>query len=88
MSHDMIDREFWLKDHDIPLNTNNLTMMAVHGSLCLALRHPQFRGKSRSLVIAFVKSLGEWLVTEGIMTQERLAEAQEQEAEEGSSDLL
>lgn len=44
LAHDMKDRDFWLTEHDIPLNCNNITIMAVHGALCLALRHPQFRG--------------------------------------------
>lgn len=61
--------------------------MAVHGSLCLALRHPQNRGAARPLVVAFTKSLGEWLVHCGALTPEQLVEAQQLEAEEGSADL-
>lgn len=79
--------EFWTDERDIPLRSNYITMMAVHGSLCLALRHPQHRGRSRQFVVAFTKSLGEWLVHCGVLTPEQLVQALQLEAEEGSADL-
>jgi hypothetical protein len=82
-----MNREFWLSDRNIPLHANYLTLMAVHGSLCLALRHPNFRGKSRQIVVEFTKSLGEWLVHAGALTPEQLRSAQRLEAREGSPDL-
>lgn len=60
----------------------------MHGALCLALRHPQFRGPSRSLVVSIVKQLGKYLVDEELLTPQQLAEAQKLEAQEGSEDLL
>lgn len=52
---------------------------AVHGSLQLALRHPLFVGASRPMVEQFVKQLGEWLVQEGMLTPEILAEGERRE---------
>lgn len=87
-------RSFWLKPLIVPVTTNTLQAMAVHGALCLALRHTSFRGKgdhghsrSRQLVVEFTKSLGEWLVRAGALTPEQLASALQLEAEEGSLDL-
>ena len=83
-----MNKKFWLSIREIPLHANYLTLMAVHGSLCLALRHPGNRGPAREHVVSFTKSLGEWLVHEGVLTPEQLAEAQRLEVEEGSADLL
>lgn len=84
-------QDFWMKPLILPVNTNTLTLMAVHGALCLALRHPQFNGKkhglSRKMVVEFTKSLGEWLVHAGALTPEQLRSAQRLEAREGSPDL-
>jgi hypothetical protein len=79
--------EFWLGVRNIPLQSNYITLMAVHGALCLALRHPQFRGSSRQFVVAFTKSLGEWLAHAGALTPAQLREAERLEAREGSPDL-
>lgn len=79
--------DYWLKPIIIPVNTNTLTAMAVHGALCLALRHPHFKGPSRQFVVEFTKSLGEWLVHAGALTPEQLRSAEELEAMEGSLDL-
>jgi hypothetical protein len=83
-----MNAEFWLQDRDIPLKANYLTLMAVHGALCLALRHPEFKGSVREIVVAFTQCLGKWLVDGGILSPEQLAEAQQLEASEGSRDLL
>lgn len=61
--------------------------MAMHGALCLALRHPQFRGPSRELVVSTVKQLGKYLVDNGILTANQLAAAESLEVKEGSEDL-
>lgn len=51
--------------------------MAVHGNLCLALRHPQNTGPSRVHGIeGFVCHLGKLLVEHGILTAEELAQAE------------
>jgi len=64
-----------------------LTWLAVHGNLCLALRHPDNRGASRPWVLAFVKALGQHLVDAGVLTDAELRVAEKLEAEEGSPDL-
>jgi hypothetical protein len=52
---------------------------AVHGNLQLALRHSENQGPSRSLAEAFLRDLGEWLVREGMLTPEILAENERRE---------
>jgi len=64
-----------------------LTWLAVHGNLCLALRHPSNRGASRAWVIAFVKALGQHLVDVGVITAQELQAAQKLEIEEGGADV-
>lgn len=81
--------EDFLQDEvTIPLITSRISILAMHGALCLALRHPQFIGPSRQLVVNITKQLGKYLVDEGLLTPEQLQEAQQLEAEEGSEDLL
>jgi hypothetical protein len=80
------DPEFW-KQH-IHLSISYLDLMAMHGALCLALRHPQFTGPTRAMIVTAVKEIGKGLVNAGILTPEQLAETQRIEAEEGSEDLL
>jgi hypothetical protein len=59
-----------------------ITWMAVHGGLCLALRHPDLKGPSRGLIENAIDSIGELLVAGGILTEAELAEAQRVEREE------
>lgn len=70
-----------------PMTTNLLTWLAVHGNLCLALRHPRNVGASRPFVVKFVKDLGKKLVEWGAITEEQLKYAERIEIEEGSTDL-
>lgn len=84
---ELANEDFWTKERDIPFTADYVTLLAVHGALCLALRHPGFRGMSRPFVVAFTKSLGEYLVHAGALTPELLRDAMEREAREGSSDL-
>lgn len=88
------DDNFWRRPLIVPIETNTVTAMAVHGALCLALRHPHFNGEgdhghgeSRKLVVEFTKSLGDWLVRSGAMTEGQMRFAQRIEDEAGSSDL-
>lgn len=63
-------------------------MLAMHGYLCLALRHPGTKSlNTRSMVVDFVKQLGENLVKLKLITPEALRECQKIEAKEGSPDL-
>ena len=70
------------------VTTNLLTWLAVHGNLCLALRHPANRGASRPHVLKFTKELGKQLVKWGVITQSQLEEAEKTEIEEGSGDFI
>jgi hypothetical protein len=64
---------------EIPAIATGLTWMAVHGNLCLALRHPANSGPSRKLIENFVRQLGENLVENGVLTAAELAEVQRTE---------
>lgn len=78
--------QFWLRE--VLVRVNVLTLMAVHGNLLLALRHPLNLGESRDLVLNFCKQIGEELVLLGALTPEQLKEAYRMEAEEGTPELL
>lgn len=80
-------KDFLEMEVTIPLRISWISLLALHGALCLALRHPQFRGPSRGLVVNATQQIGKYLVDNGLLTPEQLAEAQQLEAEEGSSDL-
>ena len=80
--------DFLIEEVTIPLTISRIGLMALHGSLCLALRHPQFTGPSREIVINATKQIGKYLVDTGILTAQQLSEAEKLEAEEGSQDLL
>jgi hypothetical protein len=56
--------------------------MAIHGNLCLALRHPANRGASRHYIESFVHKLGQLLIEKGVFTAEEIATAQVLEQEE------
>ena len=83
------ERDFALKQFktDKSMTTNLAVWLAVHGNLCLALRHPRNIGASRPFVIKFVKHLGKKLVEWGAITEEQLQSAERLEIEEGSTDL-
>lgn len=55
--------------------------LAVHGYLCLALRHPGTEGPSAALITEFVVRLGEAAVQGGILTPEELQLHYHHEAE-------
>lgn len=79
------DPNFWKRE--VQVNISLLDLMAMHGALCLALRHPQFKGEVRAMIVRAVKLIGNNLVTNGALTPEQLAVAQQIEAAEGSGDL-
>lgn len=80
------DPQFWLKE--ITINLNVITLLAVHGNLLLALRHPQNVGAPRDIALNFCKQIGEQLVLLGAMTPEQLEEAYKLESEEGTPELM
>jgi hypothetical protein len=58
--------------------------LAMHGFLCLALRHPGTRdNESRPMAVRAVKRLGRLMVEVGAFTPEELAAIEQLEAEEG-----
>jgi hypothetical protein len=62
-----------------------LTWLAVHGNLCLALRHPDNNSpRVRPRMIKMVKRLGELLVESGLLTQAEIDEATRYELEQGN----
>lgn len=81
-----VNPQFWRKE--VTINLNVITLMAVHGNLLLALRHPQNIGESRDLVIDFCKQIGEELVLLGAMAPEQLKMAYTVESERGIPELL
>lgn len=86
ISHEVpTDPAFWRQR--VTLNLDALTLLAIHGSLCLALRHPQNKGESRHIVVSFVKQIGQHMVNLGILSSEQLRQIERIEAEEGSPDL-
>lgn len=38
----------------IPMVIEGINLMVIHGACCLALRHPEYKGASRPLLIRFV----------------------------------
>lgn len=62
-----------------------LQWMAVHGYLCLALRHPQANGPSRQIALHVVDQLEKLLVEGGLLSREEMAEGHQVEAAEGPS---
>lgn len=64
------------------VETSGLTWMAVHGCICLGLRHPAYTGPSRELVMNFVRTLGAELVQHGVLTESELREVERFETED------
>jgi len=66
----------------VSLDLDLLAVMALHGNLCLALRHPKNQGQSRQIIQDFITVLGNHLVALGGLTSDELAKAEHIEAEE------
>ncbi|KPQ44774.1 MAG: hypothetical protein MPEBLZ_00660, partial [Candidatus Methanoperedens nitroreducens] len=80
--------DFWIQTINITLNISPLDLMALHGFLCLALRHPGVKDHSRRpAMIQLVKNLGQKLVKIGALTSQQIQECENTEAEEGSIDF-
>ena len=60
------------KAHERATVEASLWQVAVHGNLCLALRHPGNQGETRALVVSIVHQLAKLLVERGILTQEEM----------------
>src|SRR5919109_563783 len=82
MPHRVDDAAFW--QQDIALHVPLYVALAMHGHLCLALRHPGTREhESRPMAVRAVKRLGQLMVHVGALTAEELAAIEQIEAEEG-----
>jgi len=82
MPRDLKDAEFWSQPVElvIPL----WIAMAMHGFLCLALRHPGTRDHvQRPAVVRAVRRLGDLLVARGGLTAVELAAIEGDEAQAG-----
>lgn len=64
------------------IETAGLVWMALHGTICLELRHPAYTGPSRPLVVSFVRELGMCLVQWGVLTAAELEAVENFEREE------
>jgi hypothetical protein len=82
MPHAFEDTAFW--EQEIELHIPLYVALAMHGYLCLALRHPGTRElKNRPMAVRAVKRLGQLMVATGALTREELAALEQLEAEEG-----
>lgn len=78
------DKNFWTKPISVHLMIDPISLMALHGFMCLALRHPKTKDHTcRPQMIQLVKNLGQRLVGIGALTQEELEVIEKIEAEEG-----
>lgn len=56
------------------IRIDGLHLMAIHGNLCLALRHPANTGPSREIVEKIVQAIEKELVNCGAFTEEEIQE--------------
>lgn len=57
------------------LETELIVWAAIHGCLCLALRHPEYVGASRAMVENALTGIEALLVSGGLFTREEMAAA-------------
>lgn len=55
-----------------PVIAQGVCWAAVHGALCLALRHPEFSGEVRKMVSEFTRQLGKGLVKWGVFSADTM----------------
>lgn len=78
------DPDFWNRLMEFRLYASPIELLAIHGFLLLALRHPGTKDHElRSSIIRLVKHMGEQLVMQGSLTTDALREIQGTEVEEG-----
>jgi hypothetical protein len=74
--------KIWTEDFQITFLLNPLNLMALHGFLCLALRHPVTKDHAcRPAIVEMVKQIGITLVDLGVLTPEQLTQIEKTEAE-------
>lgn len=77
MPHDFNDIQFWKQN--VIMDLDILTLMTLHGNVCLALRHPGNGGSARGIMIQFVKKVGRHLVELGALTEKELKQIEKTE---------
>lgn len=76
----------WTEEFQITFLLNPLNLMALHGFLCLALRHPGTKDNvCRPAIVELVKQIGIILVDLDVLTPEQLTQIEKTEAEAISS---
>jgi len=71
----------------VVLELTAIEVLAIHGNLALALRHPENRGVSRSMMLRILEELTRILLHEGVLTHKLLEQMQHDEIDHGSADL-
>lgn len=61
-----------MADTFVALEVPMLALTAVHGNLCLALRHPENTGPSRAMVEEVIAGLEEVFLRAGVFTEQQL----------------
>jgi hypothetical protein len=69
-------------DMRVTFEMDALELLAIHGCLCLGLRHPHFQGPTRSLILQFVKDAEIKLLEIGLIRPEHIRIIHQVEAEE------
>lgn len=66
----------------VTVEASLLAWLAVHGNLCLALRHPENKDSSRAMIVEMVETLRELIVAGGLLTKEEMDAATRVEQEQ------
>jgi hypothetical protein len=69
-------------DIKICLELPALQLMAVHGAICLGLRHPNLKAPSRAIILEFVAATESAMVHCGLISQKHVALIHKVEQEE------
>ena len=69
----------------ITVTAEALTWLAVHGNVCLAMRHPDNRSPNvRPRMVKFLREIGDRLVESGLITREVMDGATKYELQQGN----
>lgn len=66
----------------ITMSFTAIQLMAIHGNVCLGLRHPQNRGISRAIVKSFILDAEKKLVECGLLNEDDIRKIHRVENEE------
>lgn len=74
--------KIWTEGFQLTFLFTPLNLMALHGFLCLALRHPGTKDHPcRHAIVELVKQIGITLIDIGVLTPEQLTQIEKTEAE-------